>query len=220
MLTLTSGDKIIFTGDSITDADRDRPIGQGRGEQLGTGFVHMIHSLLSADYPQVYFEVVNTGISGNTSRDLIGRWQEDVLDLHGDCVVICIGVNDVWKQFSCPAMVAYHVPIEEYEKNLHAMIERSQNAGLNKIILMTPFFMETNKADTLLQKMDEYGAVCKAVALSHNLPCVDLQEAFDRYLAYRHPCFIQSDRIHPDWTGSLLIARAFLKKMGYDHPTI
>ena len=217
MLKIQSGETIIFTGDSITDAERARPIGQGRGEQLGDGFVHMIHTLLSAEHPAEFFHIMNTGINGNTSRDLLGRFQEDVLDLQGDYVVICIGVNDVWKQFSCPTMTRAHVSITEYTNNLTAMIERCQETSVKKVIFLTPFFLETNPTDAKLAKMTQYGDVVKKLCEKYDLPCIDLQATFDKYLAFRHPCFIQADRVHPDWTGSYLIARDFIEQMGFNN---
>ena len=82
-------------------------------------------------------------MSGNTSRDLLARFQRDVLNLKPEWVCICIGINDIWRQFDCPAMRDYHVYPEEYEENLRNML--SELAGKTKgIFLMTPFFIEEN----------------------------------------------------------------------------
>jgi hypothetical protein len=38
--------KLLFIGDSITDCERERPIGEGSG--LGTGYVGMVNALLAS----------------------------------------------------------------------------------------------------------------------------------------------------------------------------
>ena len=45
---------------------------------------------------------------------------------------------------------------------------------------------------------------------------VDTQAAFDRLLTTYYPATINWDRVHPNPTGSALIARAFLTAVGFD----
>ncbi|HEY8444342.1 MAG TPA: SGNH/GDSL hydrolase family protein [Clostridia bacterium] len=210
---------ILFTGDSITDAGRRRPIGEGRGEGVGGGYVRQIDTLLNICYPENIYHIVNTGVSGNTSRDLLARWQTDVLDLKPDYVSVCIGVNDVWRQFDEPHCFYNHVGIEEYRANLEKMVELTLDK-VKGMIFMTPYYMEPNKEDPMRKKMDEYGAVMKEVAKKHNLMCVDLQKEFDEYLKYRYSAYIQWDRVHTGPIGSMIIARAFLRAVGFDRKLI
>ena len=119
-------DRIVFAGDSVTDMDSEKPVGEGRSESLGKGYVRMVDNLLSAVYPEIRVRVTNSGISGHISRDLLARWERDVLELKPDYVSICIGINDVWRQFDCPAMPDIAVTPEEYERNLTAMVESLQ----------------------------------------------------------------------------------------------
>ena len=60
--------------------------------------------------------------SGNTSRDLLARFDRDVAALKPDWVSICIGINDVWRQFDSPAIPDEQVMPEEYAANLENMI--------------------------------------------------------------------------------------------------
>ena len=55
----------------------------------------------------------NSGVSGNTSRDLLQRFDSDVVALNPDWVSICIGINDVWRQFDSPAIPDGQVMPEE-----------------------------------------------------------------------------------------------------------
>ena len=199
--------RIVFAGDSVTDDGRERPIAEGNG--LGNGYVKLIDTFLSLDYPELNLRLVNMGISGNTSRDLLGRWEEDVNTLNPDWVVVLIGINDVWRQFDRPAQPEQSVLPEEYRANLNKICDNTKA----KLIFMTPYYLETNKDDAMRKRCDEYAAICKAVAEEHNIPVIDLQAAFEQILKYRYPAYITWDRVHPARIGSMIIARAFLQKI-------
>jgi lysophospholipase L1-like esterase len=101
-MKIEPGSKLVMIGDSITDAERARPVGEGLFSAQGRGYVSMVDALLGAVYPRHAIRVVNMGVSGNTVRDLKARWQTDVLDLKPDWLSILIGDNDVWRQFDTP----------------------------------------------------------------------------------------------------------------------
>ena len=97
-------DRIVFAGDSVTDMGSAQPVGEGLFDNLGQGYVRMVDNLLGACYPEVYLRITNSGISGNTSRDLLARFDRDVISLKPDWVSVMIGINDVWRQFDEPAV--------------------------------------------------------------------------------------------------------------------
>lgn len=208
-MLLKANERIVFAGDSVTDDGRKRPIGEGLWEGTGKGFVRMVETFLAVDYPDLNIRCTNMGESGNTSRDLLDRWEHDVVALKPDLVVLCIGVNDVWRQFDCPACPDYAVSPEEYEANLYKMADRTEA----KMLWLTPYYLEPNRTDSMRKRMDEYGAVMKKVASKRGILCVDLQKEFDEYLKHRYPAYITWDRVHPGWAGSLIIARAVLKEL-------
>ena len=71
-MKIENGEKLLFIGDSVTDDNRARPVGEGNNAALGNGFVRLIDAYLAAEYPERNIHVVNMGVSGNTSRDLVG----------------------------------------------------------------------------------------------------------------------------------------------------
>lgn len=81
-----------------------QPVGEGLFDNVGQSYVRIIENMLSTWYPEVYLRVTNSGVSGNTSRDLLQRFDSDVVSLNPDWVSICIGINDVWRQFDSPAI--------------------------------------------------------------------------------------------------------------------
>ena len=54
------------------------------------------------------------------------------------------------------------------------------------------------------------------LAEEYKLVFVDLQAGWDRLFEHMHPCNIAWDRIHPNQTGCMYIAKQFLKAIGAD----
>ena len=174
-MNIQDKEKIVFIGDSVTDAGRKRPVGEGLWEGTGNGYVRMIENFLNVCYPERIIHVANTGISGNTTNDLIARFDTDCLDLHPDTVVICIGFNDVWRYFDEPSLTEEHVSLETYAKNLEVMADRCRGAGV-RCIFMTPYYLEPNEKDLMRAKMDEYRGAMKQVAEAKALDCIDIED--------------------------------------------
>ena len=207
------GDTVLFIGDSISDYERARPVGEGLFNAWGTSYVANAASLLSCMYPELRLRIINMGISGNTIRDLEERWDGDVLAKHPDWVSVLIGINDVWRQFDSPYMPETHVPLDAYRAAYVRLIERTL-PHVRGMVLMTPYFMDPNRQDPMRQRMDEYGQAVRELAETYHLTLVDLQAAWDRLFTHMHPCNIAWDRIHPNQVGCMYIAKQFLAAVG------
>lgn len=208
-------DTILFIGDSISDYERARPVGEGLFNAWGRSYVADVGSLLNCMYPELALRVVNMGVSGNQVRDLDVRWETDVMERKPNWVSVLIGINDVWRQFDSPYMPETHVPPEEFEQTYEKLIRRTLPI-VKGMILMTPYFMEPNRADPMRARMDEYGSIVKKLAEKYNCTFVDLQAGWDALFQYMHPCNIAWDRIHPNQVGCMYIAKQFLKAVGAD----
>ncbi|AZK48058.1 SGNH/GDSL hydrolase family protein [Paenibacillus lentus] len=214
-MLLEKGQKLLFIGDSITDCERQRPDGEGLFFALGKGYVALVDALLQAVYPELGIRVVNKGNSGNTVRDLYKRWQEDVLDQKPDWLSIMIGINDVWRQYDTPFIPEWHVYAEEYEETLRNLVNQTK-PHLKGLILMTPFYLEPNPEDKMRKTMDEYGAIVKKVAADTGAVFIDTQAAFNVVLQELYPATLAWDRVHPTYAGHMVLARAFLKEIGFE----
>ena len=212
-MKIQKGSKLVMIGDSITDAERTRPVGEGLFGATGKGYVSLVDALLTSTYPALGIRVVNQGCSGNTVRELKSRWQTDVLDLKPDWLSIMIGINDVWRQFDLPRQTEIHVYPEEYEATLEELIAGTQPA-LKGLVLMTPYMIEPGKSDPMRVQMERYGAIVKKLAAKHGCVFVDMQAAFDAVLPHYHAMSLAWDRIHPNVTGHMIMARAFLNGIG------
>lgn len=214
-MKLEPAQKLLFIGDSITDCDRSKPEGEGLFGALGKGYVSFVDGLLQAVYPELGIRVINKGIGGNTVRDLEDRWQEDVINLKPDWLSIMIGINDVWRQYDTPFITDWHVYIDEYEDTLRKLVSETR-PFVKKIVLMTPFYLEGNEQDRMRQTMDQYGQVVKKIAVENNCLLVDTQAAFNGVLHHLYPAALAWDRVHPSAAGHMVLARAFLKEIGFD----
>ncbi len=208
-------DRIVFAGDSVTDMGSVTPVGEGLFDDLGHGYVRMVENMLTAWYPELNIRVTNSGIGGNTSRDLLARFERDVVSLNPQWVSICIGINDVWRQFDSPAFSDRAVSPEEYEQNVEKMILAVKD-DVKGIFILTPYYIEPNTADTMRARMDEYCVICKKLADKYGCIFVDFQKMFAEFCKVQHSSKLAWDRVHPNEMGATLMAREFLRKCDFD----
>ena len=205
--------KILFQGDSITDAGRRKET-----NCLGTGYPVMISGELGAHYPGKY-SFVNKGISGNRIVDIYARIKVDGWNLEPDVFSLLIGVNDVWHEFGNQN----GVEPERFEKVYRMLIEdtKAKLPGV-KFILMEPFVLpgeatvntEEHPArwEYFRKETDLRAAAAKRIAQKHNLTFVPLQEMFDKANADAPAMgYWLRDGVHPTFAGHALIKNAWLK---------
>ena len=51
-MKIEAGAKLVMLGDSVTDADMARPVGEGLFGAIGKGYVSYVDALLGAVYPE------------------------------------------------------------------------------------------------------------------------------------------------------------------------
>jgi len=137
-----------------------------------------------------------------------------VLDLQPDWLSIMIGINDVWRQFDMPMQPETHVPLDEYEATLDELVAQTLSR-VKGLVLFTPYYIESNPADRMRARMDEYGAAVKRIAARRQTLLVDTQAAFNQLLLTHHSAYLAWDRVHPTPVGHMLLARTFLDAIVY-----
>lgn len=202
--------KILFQGDSITDAGRYTEVGTGvRDSSLGAGYVKLIANRLLCDSPEKNYEIINRGISGNRIVDLYARWKADCINLAPDVLTILIGVNDTWHERGGQN----GVEVPRYERFYRELIEWTLSALPNiKIILMTPFANPVNDhIASFFPEVNERQEVVEKLAKEFSLPCVKLHEDFEAANARAPMEYWTPDGVHPSGAGHQMIADAWLK---------
>ena len=209
--------KILFQGDSITDAQRTRD----NENYLGSGYVNIVSGKLGFDYPGKY-KFINKGINGNRITDLYLRIRKDILDIAPDYLSILIGVNDVWHELE----VNDGVSANKFEKIYDLLLSEVKEALPNiKFIIMEPFILKGSATypDKKTWKYFESELelrrnVCKKMAEKYNAIYVSLQDKFNEaQSSIKDLSYYLRDGVHPTASGSELIAREwineFLKKI-------
>ncbi len=202
---------VLFTGDSITDCNRARPIGDGFGK-MGNSYVSRIFVDTWADFPTHNIHYLNSAISGDTTKMLLDRFDEDVLAYHPDYVFIMIGVNDVWRHFDGHKFDTTLIYPEETAKNMEKMIVKVLETGAVPVII-SPYFLDRNHEDSMRKMVDEVNALYKELAQKYNIGYIDVQTVLDGYLKTGSVYILSDDRVHPKSVGISLIARTI-----YNHP--
>lgn len=209
-------DRIVFAGDSVTDMGSAQPVGEGLFDNVGKSYVRVLENMFASFYPEVFLRITNSGTSGNTSKNLLARYDRDVVELKPDWVSICIGINDVWRQFDSPAITDSHVLPDEYEANVEEMILKVKDS-VKGVFILSPYIIEPNREDAMRKRMDEYVAICEKLAKKHNCTFVNFQKMYEDYCKIRHSSYIAWDRIHPNQIGATLMAKEFLKHCDFDY---
>lgn len=205
---------ILFQGDSITDAVRNREA----AHNLGTGYATMVAGALGASEPYQYV-FLNRGISGNRVVDLFARMKVDMINLRPDVMSILIGVNDVWHEYTRQNGVS----AEKFEKVYDMMVEEllRELPGL-KLMLLEPFVLpgsatvsdeeHPGRWEYFSSQVPLRAQAVKRIAEKYGLPFVELQQLLQEANADAPaPGYWLRDGVHPTAAGHTLIKEAWLK---------
>lgn len=205
---------VLFQGDSITDANRNKELDR----YMGHGYATMVAGVLGAEYPGEY-AFLNRGISGNRSVDIYARIKQDLINLKPDYLSILMGINDVWHEYTRQNGVA----AEKYELIYSLLIQEIKQALPDiKIMILEPFVLQGEKTRTTEEcpgRWEHFSAqtplraqAAKRIAEKYDLVFVPLQEAFDE-AERMEPTdgYWLADGVHPTAAGHELIKRQWLK---------
>jgi lysophospholipase L1-like esterase len=106
------------------------------------------------------------------------------------------------------------VPPEEFERTLDGLVSKTTPLVAG-VALMSPFFLDRAREEPMRRRMDEYGGIVQRVAKRHAAIFVDTQAAFDRHLEHLHSYRLSGDRVHPNLTGHVILARSFLEAVDF-----
>ena len=208
---LTNTTTILFQGDSITDAGRDRSryyANDGRG--MGGGYVRLIVTELLASDPEKNYRCYNRGISGNKVYQLANRWEDDCLHLSPQVLSILIGVNDFWHTLSS----GYSGTPEIFNQDLRALLNRTQEAIPEiRMILGEPFAVKGGSAitDAWNDNFPPYQKAVKEIADDFNAAFIPYQKVFDEALEKAPVSHWCPDGVHPSMAGASLMKDAWLE---------
>ncbi len=204
---IKQGDTVLFQGDSITDAGRDR----SNGADLGRGYALMAAGWFNALFPELGAKFLNRGISGNRVKDLQARWQQDCVDLQPDWVSIYIGINDCWRRYDREDPTS----VETFAVGYRDLLERASQMTKAKIVMLEPFVLPVPEdRKQWREDLDPKINIVRELAREFGAHLVPLDGLFAQASTKAPSADWAPDGVHPSPAGHALIARAWLQAMG------
>jgi len=195
--------RILFQGDSITDAGRDRR----NYYHLGEGYPKYAAAAIRAAFPDKDFEFINLGISGNRSGQLFDRSSTDLIELQPDIVSILIGINDVWHRFE-----KHPVPTtdEQFELNYRTLLKEIKKRTDAKIMMISPFLLDAEKNQHLREGYLRILPIVRRLADEFADVFLPINEYFDEALKTQlEPLYYSGDAVHPNSNGAAFIGEKY-----------
>ena len=207
---LNKNSLILFQGDSITDTGRTGSADPAAS--LGHGYPAKIAETLANNYADLGLTVVNRGISGNRTWDLLDRWDKDCIDIKPDYFSLLIGVNDTWRRYDSGMITT----AEEYEANMRTLLDRVVKETGAKIILLNIFLLDvTEEKAQMRPDLVEKQAVIAKLVEDYDVIYIDVQKKFDEMVANGTPMTdLSEDGVHPSDFGHKVIAELWLNAVG------
>ncbi len=210
---LLAGKKIVFLGDSITQAG---------------GYVSLTSYYLEKLHPQQQFDIYNLGLSSETLSGLSepnhagGKFPRPCLferldrllaAVKPDVVFACYGINDgIYLPLDAERFTAFKTGVNK-------LIQQTQAAGVKDVILITPPIYDTTTkpgAFNYDSVLTEYAAWEMSLK-TPGVRVIDLHTAMRKARDARTEVF-SKDKVHPGDPGHLLMARTVLAGLGVDLP--
>lgn len=207
-ISLNTNDVILFQGDSITDAGRNRnELSPNKG--LGNGYSFMTAAELLTTYPTKNLTIYNRGISGNKVYQLAERWEQDAIALKPNVVSILIGVNDYWHLLKS----GYKGTLEIYRNDYRALLKQTREKLPNaKFVIAEPFAILGSAVDNKwFPAFGEYQQTAKELAIEFDAVFVPFQKVFDKALKVAPGTYWAPDGVHPSIAGAKLMAETWLE---------
>ncbi len=209
-------DTVLFQGDSITDAGRDRAVLEPNvPEGLGGGYVRDVSAMLLAEHGPDGVSIFNRGVGGDRVHELEARWEDDCLNLYPTVLSVMIGINDVWHGLNDPSR---GVSADVFAAKLSALLSQARAAlpELRLIVLAEPFVLPCGPGAELpfepevTNRRRIVRELAEGLRDGGDIVFVPYQDAFnralDRGIAPEH---LAHDGVHPTMAGHMLMARAW-----------
>ena len=206
-VAVKSGDRIAFLGDSIT--------AQGNSSQAG--YVNLVMTGLKVN--GIAAVKIPAGISGHKSNQMLARLKRDVLDKQPQIMTLSCGVNDVGHG-------KRGVELPDFKKNITAIIEQAQAAGIRVCILTATMNREDPKHPFNI-KLAGYNDFLRSLAKEKKSLLADLNSDMQKIVAdFRKSSpkykgnVLTVDGLHMNPCGNVMMAKGVLRALGLDDAQI
>ncbi|MGA4669365.1 SGNH/GDSL hydrolase family protein [Propionibacteriaceae bacterium Y1923] len=210
---LRAGARVLFQGDSVTDARRDRAdLRPNTPQGLGEGYAWLVTGAALAERPDDGLQFFNRGLSGNVTADLLARWDQDTIALAPDVVSVLVGINDYWNRHRISGYVGSP---DTYHFELAQLITRTREALPGAaMVICEPFVLPAGPVTPVwVREFADYQQAAADLAQVHGLRLVGFQAALDEALEREPATHWLYDGVHPTAEGAQLLAREWARAL-------
>ena len=195
--------KILFQGDSITDAGRDKR----NYHHMGKGYPKYASEMIAETFPNAEIEFINLGISGNRTDQLFDRLYPDAIALEPDVISILIGINDIWHRHGTGKI---ETTDEQIAVNYRAILTRLKQQTNAKIVMLSPYLLDNEDKESWRVELDSILPIIRSLAKEFADVYIPLDELFDEALKTQpEPQFYSGDGVHPNENGAKFIGKQY-----------
>lgn len=173
---------------------------------------------------QCDIEIINKGIGGNNTNDLISRIEKDVISEKPDIVIMMVGTNDMF-------WLPKRLPYAQYASNLDTLIDCFKKNNIELILVSPPpadttYLLERHDRELFLEppnkKLEKVSEILRAKSVENNLLFVDIFNQFKKIGIPDHnkDNIIRNefnsgahDGVHPTPQGYQVIADKIFQKL-------
>ena len=195
--------RLLFQGDSITDAKRDKR----NYYDMGKGYPKYAVELIKEAFPDANIEFINQGISGNRTDQLFDRLYPDAIALEPDVISILIGINDIWHRHGAGKI---ETTDEQIAVNYRAILTRLKAQTNAKIVILSPYLLDSEDKEDWRVELDSILPIIRSLAKAFADVYIPLDEIFEEALKTQpEPQFYSGDGVHPNENGAKFIDKQY-----------
>jgi lysophospholipase L1-like esterase len=199
--------RILFQGDSITDAGRDKR----NYHDMGRGYPKFASQKLREAFPHKELEFINLGISGNRTSQLFDRLYADAIQLQPDVISIMIGINDVWHRHNSNMILTSD---EQIALNYRSILKRLKNETNAKIVMIAPYLLEAADKEGIREDLKTVHPIIEGLAREFADVYIPLNEHFAEALKTQpEPKYYSADGVHPNENGARFIGDLYAEAL-------
>ena len=192
---------LVFQGDSITDAGRDKR----NYHHMGNGYPKYAAELIAAAHPEIEFDFINFGISGNRTDQLFDRIYPDGIAFQPDIISILIGINDIWHRKN-----NIFTTDEQIETNYRAILTLLREKTNAKIVILAPYVLDAASNCYLADDLKAVLPIIRKLANEFADVYVPLDEIFEEAMKTQpEPLYYSGDGVHPNVNGAQFIGKLY-----------
>ena len=211
MIKIDNNSRILFFGDSVTDIDFNRQYDHLlHGKQV---YALNIGEEIKKKFPNA--EVFYKGIVDDRTYNLCNRMDDDCIVLKPNVVIMLVGGNDAWEEYSpelCPP------PNQTLESNMDELFGRMKNELDDvQILYVLPFLIDTlEEFRPFIKTLNRFRERLKLSALANGIEILDLQPVLDEAQKTFSPQELSADSFHPTDLCHKIISDEILKYLSLD----